>query len=229
MKRNLFLAALGLLLSLGATACPRSADRSLTGPAVGDDMVVNGLPLQIQQVGSRDDVKSLTERVEKSWREAGYDVKTQSLDGWQIVSAKSKQCLTTLQLMADPTSRQGSVGFLAISEPQKAKDRAALVRRGDLPLPGGAQVVSSLTATDGPRDSSTTLITTKGSVIDLRDHFVRALEQAGYANVRLQEVQGRGTPQRAQIVSGQRGADIVQVVVFDSHGTAAVINRGQSL
>jgi hypothetical protein len=229
MQSHIVLWTAVLALSGAAQACPKTADRSLTGPAVGDDMVINGLPVQIQQVSSRDDAKSVLERVEKSWRDGGFKVKTQLLGHWHIVSALSAQCLTTLQLMDSPVNASGTVGFLAVGEPAKTEDRAVLVKKGDLPLPSGAQVVSSLAAKDGPRNSTTTVITSPRSVTDLRDNFVRGLEQRGYGNIRLHEVQGRDSLARAQIVTGQRGGDIVQVVIFDNNGTTAVINQGQAL
>jgi hypothetical protein len=215
----------GLLFALGAHACPKTADRSLVGPAIGEDMVVNGMPVQIQQVSSRDSVKDVMARVEQTWREAGFNVKRQDLAQWKVISALSEECLTTLQL----TDSKGTVGFLAIGEPDKTKDRAAVVKKGDVPLPSGSQVVSTLSAKDGPRASTTTMITSKRSVTDMREHFVRGLEQAGYGNVRAQEVQGASSMDRAQLVSGQRGGDIVQVVIFNQQGTTAVINQGQAL
>jgi hypothetical protein len=226
MKTRSILIATLLLLSLGAHACPRTADRSLVGPGVGEDLVVNGLPLQIQQVSSRDDVTAVIARVKQAWSDAGFDVKTRELGPWQIVSALSDRCLTTLQLMQ---SNGNTVGFLAIGEPGKAKDRAVVVKRGNLSLPSGAQVVSSLSAKDGPRSSTTTMITSRRSVTDLRDHFAAGLTEAGYGNVRMQEIQRRGAIERAQLVTGQRGGEIVEVVIFDQHGTTAVINQGQAL
>jgi hypothetical protein len=219
------LLATGLALSLGVQACPKTADRSLTGPGVGESMVVNGLPVQIQQVSSRDDMKTVIERVKQAWSEAGYAVKTRELAQWQIVSALSDQCLTTLQL----TQSNGTVGFLAISEPAKAKDRAVVLKHLDVPLPSGAHVVSSLSAKDGPRSSTTTMITSQRSVTDLRDHFAEGLREAGYGNVCMQEIQRRGAIEKAQMVSAQRGGEIVEVVIFDHQGTAAVINQGQAL
>jgi putative heme iron utilization protein len=96
-------------------------------------------------------------------------------------------------------------------------------------LPSGVQVVSSLSAKDGPRSSTTTMITSRRSVTDLRDHFAAGLAEAGYGNVRMQEIQRSGAIERAQLVTGQRGGEIVEVVIFDQHGTTAVINQGQAL
>jgi hypothetical protein len=225
MKRSLALLCLALACATAAQACPRSADRSLVGPSVGQDMVVNGLPVQIQQVSSPDSIETLLGRVERAWKDAGFAVKRQSVGPWQVLSALSDDCLTTLQLRA----AGGTVGLFAIGQPHKNKGRGALVKRSGVVLPSGAHVVSVVAAGDGPRDSTTITINSKRSVSELREHFLQALRDAGYGNVRAHEIRRRGAMQRAHIVSGQRAGEVVEIVVFDHEGTTAVINQGQGL
>jgi hypothetical protein len=205
------------LLSPHVQACPRSADRALTGAAVGQDMVVNGLPVQIQQVSAREDPRAIIERVEAAWRSSGFDVKRRVVGPWMVVSALSNECLATLQL----------IGFFAISQPDKA--RPVAVKR-DLPLPPGAHVVSTVSAKDGARASTTTTVAAKSSVNDTRDHFLSGLTGAGWDSVRAHGLRRPGSMSDAQVLSAQRGAEMVQVVIFTAHGaTTAIISRAESL
>ena len=218
---SLLIAAAGL--ATAALACPRSADRALAGPSVGQDIVVNGLPVQIQQVSSREQPGVLTDRVEAAWRAAGFDVKRRSVGPWSVVSALSEQCLATLQLQ----DSSGSVGFFAISQPDKAK---AVRMQRDVPLPPGAHVVSTVSARDGPRTSTITTLTAGSSVNDTRDHFLGGLGQAGWGSLRAHGLRRPGSMSEAQVLSAQRGAEMLQVVIFNANGaTTAIVSRAESL
>ncbi len=215
-----------IVTTVAAHACPTQADRSLVGPEVGQQMVVNGLPLQIQQVASKESLPDLLGRVERRWRDAGFDVKRHGVEPWQVVAALSDQCLTTLQLRS---VNGQSVGFLGIGDVSRTKDRAVVVRKADVPLPTGASVVSSVAAADGPRTSTTTVVTSRRSATEVRDEYLMSLPGAGWRELRPQELGARDAARRAHIINARRGRDVLQIVITDTPGTTAVITQGQAL
>jgi hypothetical protein len=219
------LAAVTLVGAFSAQACPRNSGPSFAGAPVGQEMVVNGLPVQIQQVSSSESIDTLLSRLQKEWTEAGWLVKRIKLGHWQILSALSEECHATLQL----TKGHRTEGLFAIGHPHKGKDRATVVRQSGIELPTGAHVVSALSALDGPRESTTIVLTSRRSSVSLRDHFVQVLQDGGYGDVRMGQVRPRGSLQGAHLVSGQRGNDVVQIIIFDSGGTTAIVNKGQAL
>jgi hypothetical protein len=225
MNVRFVFAAVMLVGSLSVQACPRNAGTYLAGASVGQEMVVNGLPVQVQQVSSNESIDALFSRLQKEWTEAGWNVKRSTLGHWQILSALSEECLATLQL----TKGDRTEGLFAIGRPHKGKDRVAVVRQSGIELPSGAHVVSAVSTVDGPRESATIVLTSQRSLASLRDHFVQVLQDGGYGDIRASQVRPRGSLQGAHLVSGQRGNDVVQIVIFDSGGTTVILNKGQAL
>ena len=216
---------LAVLAAAGPTAhaCPRNADPSLRGPAVGQDLVVNGLPVQIQSVSSPDPVQAVMDRVERAWKEAGHEVRRRQLGPWTIVSALSDQCLSTLQLMP----RGGAVGLFAIGNPARARTTA--VQRG-IGLPPGAEVVSTVSARDGARTGVTTTLLLRGTVTEAALFFKHRLEVDGWTAVRTLGLQAPNSLQRSATVSGQRSGEVVQIAIVPSRlGAMAVVNRADTL
>jgi hypothetical protein len=213
-------AALGLI-SGSVAACPQKLPSGMTSNTVGENVVVNGIGLQILQVESKEDVKTLFARLEKEWGEAGFAVKRNQAEGWSVLSALSDKCLTTLQL----TDGRGSAGYLAVN--RFAKPFA--VRLPSAPVPSGATVLSNVLSDDDGRHGSTTLLSSTQSVDALADFYVKKLSADGWQAVRPMGMKGSDNKYRGMNISAQRGRDRIDVVIVNDEGSKVVVNLAQSL
>ena len=74
----------GLLLALAGAAgplafaaasneCPRATPEGLQSEPVGEDLVVNGLPLRVRQVRGKADLEAQLAQTTKQWQDEGFD------------------------------------------------------------------------------------------------------------------------------------------------------------
>ena len=106
------------LLSLGlAHACPKNPPSGLKLVPVGDDMVLNGVPLSAAQFQLQEKPEVLMSRVSESWKQAGHKFSRKTAAGWDILSSISEDCMVTLQI----PEKHASFGYFAVSRPKSFK------------------------------------------------------------------------------------------------------------
>ena len=222
-----FWQAMGGLICLTAStlavACPKSPGADLAEVEVSNDMTVNGLPVQIRQVSSKVNTKDVLDRLEKAWRDENFQVKRNTVGTWEVLSALSPQCLTTVQLH-DET---GAIGFFAIGRPLVAK-RAALYDVG-FPLPSGVHVVSDVATRTDERPARTLVLTSNESADSLSERIGRSLNDSGWRDLKSHQVKAPGSGDVARRISARRGEDLLSVVVRSAQQTTAVVSIGQAL
>lgn len=201
-----------------ASACPQAVPAGMSAVSVADSVAVDGMGLSILQVQSRAPGAQVLARVEREWRDAGYDVKRNEVQGWQVVSALGDKCMTTLQL-ADGGA---AFGYLALNRFAKP----APARLPPLPMPGGARVLSNVISDDDGRKASTMVLAAGQSVGDLVRFYKERLEQERWSGVRA--LSGAGTATKAT-VSAQRGRERVEVVIVRDGGSRVVVNLATEL
>ncbi len=213
--------ALMLAAAVNAGACPEKVPSGLHPVSVGDGLTVNGLGVAILQVEGRQSAASVLDRMEKEWSEAGYAVKRNQAEGWNVVSALSDKCMTTLQLV----ERGGAFGYMAVN--RFARPVAAALP--STPMPSGATVLSSVQSDDDGRKGRTTVLAAPQSVQQLAVFYKRQLEQDRWSAVRVATSTGAdGVPSRANL-SAQRGRERVEVVIVREAGSKVVINVATQL
>ncbi len=217
------LAALCALLGApsAASACPEKVPAGMQAVSVAESVAVGGMEMAILQVSSRETSATLLARMEKEWREAGFDVKRNAAQGWQVVSALSEKCLTTLQL----NDQGGASGYLAIN--RFAKVKAA--RLPQLELPGGAKVLSHVLSDDDGRRGSTTVLASGQSVAQLASFYKQLLEQDRWSGVRAMSGMGDDHMLKHATVSAQRGRERVEVVIVHDNGAKVIVNVATEL
>ena len=224
--RSLFIPVLGmLLLALGAPmagACPEQLPPKMTAAAVGDDLAVNGMPVSILYVQGPEPVATVFAQLEKVWREAGYDVRRNTLPGWSVLSALSDKCMTTLQLQG----QSGSAGYLAVQR----RAPSALAARPSVPMPPGATVLSVVDSNDQGRKATITALKTWQPLTAVREFFVHRLREERWGAVRADvAMSDRNLGPQAVVVSAQRGNQRIEVVLWRDGDTWIVINAGATL
>src|SRR5688572_3214797 len=94
------LALLAACITKAALACPGAVPAGLRAEPVGEELVVNGLPMRIQQVTAKDAPAEVLERVERAWKDEKFEVRRHRAGEWEVIAAHGADCLATLQLIA---------------------------------------------------------------------------------------------------------------------------------
>ncbi|MFT7722007.1 MAG: hypothetical protein QM788_04125 [Roseateles sp.] len=215
------LAGLAMLAALACAACPQDLPPGLKGEPVGQELVVNGLPMTVRQVQGRGVSAELLDQLARDWQQAGHEVKRSRAGHWDVLAARSEQCLATLQLI----DRSGVFGYFGVSRPQKTQ--AWLPRDLGVPLPGGVQLNAAVTGLDGGRRGHTIGFSSARGIDDLDRYFLRQLSGAGWQGVSSHEVRS-GAARRARIVSAQKsGAEFSLVLWEDGRTSRALLNLSE--
>ncbi len=214
---------LGVLLAAsacGAVACPKTLPVGLSAVTVAESVVVNNLGLSILQVQSKQSAASLLDQLERDWTHAGFAVKRNQAEGWEVLSALSEKCLTTLQLV----ERSGAFGYLAVNNLAER-----VVKAPALPMPSGAKVLSIVLSNDNGRQAVTAMIAATQSVNALAEYYTKRLEDEKWASVKAVATTGSDGKFSGVAVSGQRGREHIEVVIVRDEGSKIVINLAMPL
>ena len=219
--RHYLLLALLLAGAGHAMACPQKIPTGMSAVIVGEDVVVNGMKMQMLQVEGKQKVAPTFDQVEKEWTEAGYLVKRSQAEGWNVLAALSEKCLTTLQLV----DKGGSFGYLAVNK----LDKYAKVRQPKVPLPPGAKVLSTVQSDDDGRKGSTMALAVSQSVQQLTEFYLKRLRDDDWSGVQAQALMGKDRALAGSTVTGQRGRDRIEVVIVRDGDVKVVINMAAAL
>lgn len=211
-----------VLAAPGARACPQDVPAGLKGEPVGEQLVVNGLPMTVRQVQGRGQAAELLDQLARDWAGEGYEVKRSRAGHWDVLAARSPDCLATLQLI----ERDGLFGYFGVSRPQQARAQW-LPRHLGVTLPGGVQLNSVVSGKDGGRQGHTIGFSSRRSLDDLDQFFLRQLDGAGWQGVSSHEVRS-GAARRARIVSAQKaGAQFSLVLWEEDRSSRALLNLSE--
>ena len=203
-------------------ACPEQLPAGLRGESVGEKMVVNGLPMNVLQVTSRESAAEVLDRVEREWKDQRYVVKRSKVNEWGVVSALDASCNTTLQLF----DRQGAFGYFGVAQPNKAQ--AWLPKTMSIKLPGSIEVNSSVSSEDGGRRALTMAFSTRRTVADINDYFLAQFDRDGWQSVKSHEIRTT-TDHRATVITAQKGRERIELVLRTDGTTRATLNVSESL
>lgn len=199
-----------------AQACPKQLPDGLSGTVVGRDLLVAGLSSHITQVESGLAVGELLNRTEKTWKDAGYDVKRNTAAGWQIVSALSDDCIASLQL----AERAKAFGYFAVSK--LAPGGAVTPQSLGVPVPGDAKVTSSVISDDDGRKGVTMSMTSARSMEDLSRFFAERLAAGKWTAIRSHRIDGAKSGVSTMIVNAQRERTRIEIVIW-KEGQAQIV------
>jgi len=217
--------ALALLLTqaVPAAACPTTVPGGMRSEPVGEEIIANGLPMRIRQVTSKEASLGILDRVEQQWKDDRYTVTRQRVGTWDVVSARSAECNTTLQLM----DRDGAaVGYFGVADPKRQAEW--LPKKLKVKLPGNIELGSTVASNDSGRNGLTIAFSTKRSVMDINDYFMHALQDAGWSALQSHELRKSPT-EFARVVSAQRERDQISIVLWDDGRTRAIVNISEAL
>ena len=213
-----------LLLSTGrAQACPKQVPPGLNAAAVASNVVVNGLNMAINQVQGPGTAGAVLDRVEKAWKEGGFDVKRNQAAGWDTVSALGEKCLVTLQLV----NRNGVFGYFARSTPGTGASASAPAM--GVPLPPDAKVASSVASTDDGRKGLVVTMSSGRSLDQLNEFFMRQLGENKWTATRSHKIVNPASGAQSLMVNARRGREQVEVVMWPQGRTQIVMTISEAL
>lgn len=217
-------AALLLSSSLASAACQLPVPAKMKSVPVGDNLIVNGRVMAIAQVQGPDPLKETLAAAEQQWSASGkYDIRRQSIPGWEILSAKGENCLVTLQL----TSRNGSFGFLAHSK-QSLTATVTAVSRG-VPLPGDAKIESSVMQEDDGRRALVVLLSSRASLSDINNHFLHVFDENKWLSPRSHTISNKANGAKSLLLNAQRGRERVDIVAWEEGKTQIMLTISDAL
>lgn len=212
-----------LLSSAAAQACPKQVPPGLTAIAVGSKVVVNGLSMAINQVQGPGTAAGVLDRVEKAWKEGGYDVRRARTAGWETVSAMGDKCLVTLQLV----DRKGVFGYLARSTPGTAA--APTPGAMGVVLPPDARVASSVASDDDGRKGLVVTMSSNRTLDQLNEFFMRQLGENKWSATRSHKIVNPANGSESLLVTAQRGRRQVELVMWPEGRTQIVMTISEAL
>jgi hypothetical protein len=202
-----------------AAACPQAVPAGLTPAVVAERVEVDGMQLSILHVRGKEDVATLLARVETGWKRDGYEVKRSNPAGWNVLSALSERCLTTLQLV----DQGGTAGYFAINPLKRVGTAAA-------PLaPPGSRVLSSVRSEDDGRKGTITALESQLPIEKLIEYYLRRLQADDWQAVRADGLANRNLGLGGAIISAQRGRERIEVLMWGDGATQIVINQADTL
>jgi len=221
--RDLVLCGLGFWVANAGLACPIKPPEGTQGVAVGEELVVNGLPVSVLNVVSRMKPGELLSRTQEAWKEGGYDTRRHVVGEWQVVSAASPTCVTTLQL----TERNGSFGYLAVSTPDR--QRAPIGPELQAILPKGLNVESAVETRDQGRAGFTVIMTSSIDSEQLRDAFIGALQKRNWEAIGAHRIRRPGDKLDAEKITAQRDRQQLSVLIWRDLKPQVVLNLSEAL
>jgi len=219
-----FALMLGVAVAAGSVmACPVQSPAGLSVTPVGDNVSANGQTMALIQVQGKDSAEAVLAQAEKVWKADGYDVRRTQAAGWSILSARSAQCLTTLQLV----ERQGAFGYLARS--RKSPVQVASAPSMGVPLPPDAQVASSVASVDDGRKGVAVALSSPRSMDAMNRYFMEELGRNGWSALHSHKVRNSKSGVESVFVTGQRQREQVEIVMWRERATQVVMTVSEAL
>lgn len=221
MNKHIFAALTLSLLCLNAAACPQRVPAGLDASTVADGVVIDGMQLEMLLVHGREKKDAVLARVAKQWEEAGFMIKRNEAGGWDVLSALSDTCMTTLQL----SDRPAAFGYMAVNRLKQVR----VVARGDMPVPPGGRVMSAVDSKDSGRRGTIMAIEASLPLLAANEFYMRRLTEEKWNGVRSRVTMDSSKQPKYAVVNAQRGRDLIEVVIWRDKETQVVINRAESL
>ena len=192
--------------SYSAPKFPAPPDSKINRP--GDDMVVNGIPMEIRQFTSKRSVEEVLQFYRDFWPEGtpekpGY-TETDILEPWQIITRVENGYLMTVQVTQDGDS--GSSGLLGMS---RLPDPENLPKLGKgFPKLSGSNVTNDIVSRDIGKDGRTLQLMNKFSVERNANFYINHFTGQGYGIDLDQPISG-GDTHNLRFSNGSKNVTIV--------------------
>lgn len=185
---------------------PPPPDSTVNRPA--QNMVMNGLPMDIRQFVSKRSVTEVLEFYREHWPEGteekpGY-TETDVLDPWQIISRVEDGYLMTVQVTEN--GERGSSGLLAISQLPNP-DKLPELGKG-FPSLRGSYVMNDILSKDLGKEGRTLQIANHYSVEHNANYYRNHYENYGWGKEMDQTISG-GDTQSLRFSNGKSSVSIV--------------------
>lgn len=162
----------------GATVCPPfpvPPDATVTW--VGEDMDLNGVPMQIKDMTSPEPPAQVLAFYRQAWSGPPFYEEFQVQD-WTAIATLRKHCFYTVQVKSD--GKGGSLGLLGITTKPGSRSHAP---GAGFPLSPGSKVLSDIDSYDGGKKGRMLVIADPNPPKGAADYYRAVLMQAGWVVV----------------------------------------------
>jgi hypothetical protein len=183
---------------------------------LGDDLVVNGIPMDIRQFATSQSLEEVVEFYKELWE--GDDKKqpeyvlSDALPPWTIVTHIEDSYLLTVQVTSD--GKRGSSGYLAISP--LLPDEQPTPGKG-FPMMRGSKVINEMFSNDSGKKGRTLTFRNTNSVQSNVNFYRQHFENKGWA-VELDSELFKGKTHSLRFRNGNK--HVTLVLKIDGGGTA---------
>ena len=202
---------------------PPPPDSTIGRP--GDNMIVNGVPMDIRQFISRRSVEEVLEFYRNFWpkgtkKKPGY-TETDALEPWNIITRVEDGYLMTVQVTAD--GDHGSSGLLGMS---KIPDPENLPKLGKgFPKMRGSYVINDIQSKDIGKQGRTLQLSNQFSVEHNANFYRNHYTNLGWG-IDLDQTVSGGDTQSMRFSSGNKN---VNIVIHRSQKGSIVIAQTENL
>lgn len=212
-----------------AGACARKPMKPDAGAWLGEDTLVDGMPVTVMAVSYKDSPDEVARRWRAYWDDAGVPSRAlRSRKGW-LITAIENDCSYVLQLPAQRGADGMSGGLFSAMRLQRA-DLPAEVGARAMPLPVGGRVVSDTVSRDPMAVARTVVVDVDGSARGTHARFLSSLLASGW-----RVLADAGVPRAAGLRGGRaialqkEGYKLDATFVPRGAATRAVINVSRTL
>jgi len=206
----LFAVSLGIACAAGARNEANSC-RALPTPDgakvlyVADDMVLNGVPMSIKEMRTKDAPDAVLAFYRREWgsrKPGSFETPTQ---GWRTIATYEGRCYYTVQVRAQGS---GTYALLGVSRKPDVRPQAP---GAGFPMPLGSKVFNDLTHHDGPKSARTVMLGNAQAPAQNVRFYRDMFERDGWVSLADRQVETEKGP--AHMMLWKRGLEEASVTV----------------
>lgn len=176
---SLLLFARGADAASATDVCSRKPPKPDAASWLGEDMMVNGMPVSVAAVSYRDHAAEVAQRYRAHWDEARVASRAlHNRQGW-LITAVEGECSYTLQLPELPGANGMTSGLFSAMRVRRV-DSPRQVDAAAMPLPPGGNVILDVVSRDPMVVGRTVVVELDGSARSSRERYLSSLRTDGW-------------------------------------------------
>jgi hypothetical protein len=209
--RVLCLIALAALAAGAVARDEASGCRAFSAPDgakllyVASDMLVNGVPMSIKEMRTKDAPDSVLAFYRREWgarKPGSFETRT---PGWRTIATFEGPCYYTVQVRPEGG---GTYALLGVSRKPSVRPQAP---GAGFPMPAGSKVYNDLRHRDGPKTARTVLLTNSRAPRQNVQFYRETLAQEGWVSLVDRQVTTERGP--AHMMLWRRGLEEASITV----------------
>lgn len=187
-----------------------------TASIVAQEMVMNGVPMSIKELRSRQAPEQVQRFFREYWKGQGQRVLENMINGWQTLATQDGPCFFTVQTKAG--DKGGTYALLGVT---RSPDGPSRTPGSGFPMMSSSRVFNDLAHKDGPKTARTLLLDNEFSPESNAVFYRNTLSAQGWENMIDRKVNTeRG---RSHVQVWQRKTEELSLTIGQSDGVTRVV------